>query len=173
MSGKRPFWASSAWGMWAFLWPCFSPKPGLTSWGGNPADKVEQINAGLCPIGGEEPGLAERLAEVAQAGRLRATTDYACLQDRDVGPHLAWRRRWMRSESPADEALRSCARAWGPVMKEGALVIVESTIAPRTMQDVVLPLLEETSGKRATRASTWGIARAGAAWTASSATCGR
>ncbi len=111
------------------------------------ADKVEQINAGLCPIGGEEPGLAERLAEVVQAGRLRATTDYARLQDQDV-VLICVETPVDEERKPRYEALRSALRSLGPVMKEGALVIVESTIAPRTMQDVVLPLLEETSGKR-------------------------
>lgn len=110
-------------------------------------ERVKSINVGLCPIGGEEPGLAERLAEVVQAGRLRAITDYASLQDRDVVLICV--------ETPVDEehvpryeALRGALRSLGPVMKEGALVIVESTIAPRTMQDVVLPLLEEASGRR-------------------------
>jgi len=110
-------------------------------------ERVERINAGLCPIGGEEPGLAERLAEVVRAGRLRATTDYTGLRDRDV--------LLICVETPVDEehipryeALRSALQSLGPVLKEGALVVVESTIAPRTMQDVVLPLLEEATGKR-------------------------
>lgn len=110
-------------------------------------ERVERINAGLCPIGGEEPGLAERLVEVVRAGRLRATTDYAQLHDRDVVLICV--------ETPVDEehvpryeALRGALRSLGPVIKEGALVVVESTIAPRTMQDVVLPLLEEASGRR-------------------------
>jgi UDP-N-acetyl-D-mannosaminuronic acid dehydrogenase len=110
-------------------------------------ERVAQINAGLSPIRGEEPGLAEQLAQVVQAGRLRATSDYAELQDRDVV--------LVNVETPVDEArqpryeaLRGALRSLGPMLKAGALVIVESTIAPRTMQDVVLPLLEETSGMR-------------------------
>jgi len=35
-----------------------------------------------------------------------------------------------------------------PVMKDGALIIVESTVAPRTMHDLVLPLLVEHSSKK-------------------------
>ncbi|MGC8947273.1 MAG: nucleotide sugar dehydrogenase [Anaerolineae bacterium] len=111
------------------------------------AEKVARINAGLSPIGGEEPGLAERLAEVVRAGRLRASTDYADLKDRDV--------LLICVETPVDEdrrpryeALGRALQSLGPVLKEGALVIVESTIAPRTMQDVVRPLLERASGRR-------------------------
>jgi UDP-N-acetyl-D-mannosaminuronate dehydrogenase len=51
-------------------------------------------------------------------------------------------------ETPVDEhnvpryhALRDVLVSLGPVLKKGALVIVESTIAPGTMQDLVLPLL--------------------------------
>ncbi|MDW8065738.1 MAG: nucleotide sugar dehydrogenase [Anaerolineae bacterium] len=110
-------------------------------------ERVAQINAGFCPIEGEEPGLAERLVEVVRTGQLRATTDYGNLRDRDVVLICV--------ETPVDEerkprykALRSALHSLGPVLKEGALVIVESTLAPRTMQDLVLPLLEEASGRR-------------------------
>ena len=112
------------------------------------AERVEKLNAGVSPIEGKEPGLAELLAQVVQAGKFHATTDYAELADCDV--------LTINVETPVDEqhvpryvALRSALRSLGPVLKEGALVIVESTIAPGTMARVVKPLLEETSGKQA------------------------
>ncbi len=109
------------------------------------ADRVARINAGESPIEGEEPGLAELLAQVVATGRLRATTDYEALRDCDIV--------LIDVETPVDEdhvprygALRSACRALGPVLKPGALVIVESTIAPGTIDRVVRPLLEESSG---------------------------
>ncbi len=109
------------------------------------ADRVEKINAGESPIEGEEPGLAELLASVAVSGRLRASSDYSSLRDRDV--------ILIDVETPVDEthvprydALRAVLRSLGPVLKRGALVIVESTIAPGTMQRLVYPGLEESSG---------------------------
>lgn len=111
------------------------------------AERVRQINAGISPIEGDEPGLAALLARVVEAGRLRATTDYEALRDYDVVT--------LNVETPVDAehapryvALRSALRSLGPVLKDGALVIVESTIAPGTMAQVVKPLLEQTSGKR-------------------------
>ncbi len=110
-------------------------------------DRIEKINKGICPIEGEEPGLADLISKVAATGRLRATTNYDDLKDRDV--------ILIDVETPVDdqnipryEALRAVLKSLGPVMKDGALVIVESTIAPGTMAEVVLPLLEQHSGKK-------------------------
>jgi len=111
------------------------------------AERIAMINSGVSPIAGKEPGLAELLAQVTP-GKFHATTDYAELADCDIVT--------INVETPVDEnhvpryvALRSALRSLGPVLKEGALVIVESTIAPGTMARVVKPLLEESSGKRA------------------------
>ncbi|MBI3158312.1 MAG: nucleotide sugar dehydrogenase [Chloroflexi bacterium] len=111
------------------------------------AERVEKINRGVSPIEGNEPGLAELLREVIGGGRLRAATDYADLRDRDV--------ILIDVETPVDEhnipryrALYSALTSLGPVLKEGALVIVESTLAPGTMRDVVIPQLEEHSRRR-------------------------
>jgi len=108
---------------------------------------VAKINTGTCPIEGDEPGLADLLDRVIKNGQLRATTDYGELSDRDVF--------LIAVETPVDEnniprydALRSALTSLAPVMKDGALVIVESTVAPRTMSDLVLPLLEKQAGKK-------------------------
>jgi UDP-N-acetyl-D-mannosaminuronic acid dehydrogenase len=110
------------------------------------AERVDLINQGVCPIEGEEPGLADLLAEVAGAGKLQATTDYQRLSPADV--------ILVDVETPVDDnhqpqylALKAACRALGPVLREGALVIVESTIAPGTMDRVVGPLLAEASGR--------------------------
>jgi len=110
-------------------------------------ERVEKINAGICPIEGAEPGLADLMAAAIRSGKLRATTDYTDLKDRDV--------ILIDVETPVDEknepryeALRAVLKSLGPVLKVGALVIVESTIAPLTMKNVVLPLLEQSSGRK-------------------------
>jgi UDP-N-acetyl-D-mannosaminuronic acid dehydrogenase len=111
--------------------------------------KAADISEGLCPIGGAEPGLVDLLAEVLDAGRLKVSTDHQDCRQADViliavetpvDPH---------SKAPAYEALRGALSALGPNLKPGALVIVESTIAPGTMEGVVRPLLEETSAMKA------------------------
>jgi len=111
------------------------------------AERVAAINAGISPIEGREPGLAELLADVVTTGRFRATTQYDALRACDVVI--------ISVETPVDErhaphyvALRSALRDLGPELQSGALVVVESTIAPGTMARVVKPLLEEASGRR-------------------------
>ncbi len=110
-------------------------------------DRVEKINRGVSPIEGDEPGLAELLTRVIRIGDLRATMSYEDLRDRDVV--------LIDVETPVDdrnipryEALRSAIKSLGPVLKDGALIIVESTVAPGTIDHFVLPLLEEHSGKK-------------------------
>ncbi|MBN1260170.1 MAG: nucleotide sugar dehydrogenase, partial [Anaerolineae bacterium] len=110
------------------------------------AERVARINAGVSPIEGEEPGLADLLASVVAAGQLHATIDYGELASCDVIT--------INVETPVDEqhvpryaAMQSALRSLGPVLKAGALVIVESTIAPGTMAHIVQPLLETSSGK--------------------------
>ena len=109
--------------------------------------RVETINAGLSPIEGDEPGLAALLAQVVESGRFQATADYNQLQEADVIS--------INVETPVDEnnkpryrALRAALRSLAEVLKPGALVIVESTVAPKTMDDVVMPLLLETTRRQ-------------------------
>jgi UDP-N-acetyl-D-mannosaminuronic acid dehydrogenase len=111
------------------------------------AERVALINAGHSPIEGEEPGLAKLLADVVSDGRFQATTNYEELSQADVV--------LIDVETPVDEnnepryeALRAVCRSLGPVLQDGALVVVESTIAPGTIDGVVRPLLEQSSGKQ-------------------------
>ena len=113
-------------------------------------ERVQQINAGRNPIGGQEPGLAELLTSVVTNGRLRATDDYGELGAADIV--------LIDVETPVDQshrpqyvALRSACKELAGVMKKGALVIVESTVAPGTIDRVVRPLLEEYSDRRSGR----------------------
>lgn len=107
-------------------------------------DVVQKVNQGISPIEGKEPRLPELLTEVVSAGRLRATDNYQELSDCDV--------ILVAVETPVDgqnkpryEALRSALTSLGAVLKPGALVIIESTIAPGTTSKLVIPLLEKSS----------------------------
>lgn len=110
-------------------------------------ERVEMINRGISPIDGNEPGMAELIEKVVAAKKLRATFDYQEIRDRDVV--------LIDVETPVDErhypryeALRAALKSLGAVLKDGALVVVESTIAPGTIKRLVLPMLEEATGRK-------------------------
>ncbi len=112
------------------------------------AGRTETINSGRSPIEGDEPGLAELVSRVVASGQIRTGTAYSELADADV--------ILICVETPVDadhrpryKALRSACSQLGAVLKDGALVIVESTVAPGTIDSVVRPALEESSGRRA------------------------
>ncbi len=115
------------------------------------AERVDKINRGISPIEGEEPGLAELMSEAAGSGRLVATTDYARISAADAIIVCV--------DTPIDEAtkrpvldiLRSAVSSVGKHMRHGALVSIESTLPPRTMQDLVIPIIEESSGMKTGR----------------------
>lgn len=108
--------------------------------------KIDHLNAGLCPFEGDEPGLAELIHRVAVEKRsFRVTDDYAVCADADV--------ILIDVQTPTDDAhvphyesLREvCAQA-GRHLRPGALVIIESTVAPGTTQHIAQPILESESG---------------------------
>jgi UDP-N-acetyl-D-mannosaminuronic acid dehydrogenase len=112
--------------------------------------KVMQINAGGCPIEGDEPGLAELIGDVVAAGRLQATTDYIVCQEADI-VLIAVETPIDSVHQPRYSALRAALRALEPNVKPGAMVIVESTVAPGTMERLVCPTLEARGKRRSGR----------------------
>ncbi len=112
-------------------------------------DKVTQIGQAICPISGQEPGLAELLKEGIQSGRLQVSSDPQDCREASVILIAVETPVDAGSKAPRYEALKGALRDLGRFLQPGALVIVESTIAPGTMDGVVRPLLEETSGKKA------------------------
>lgn len=110
------------------------------------SERVEKINHSVCPIEGYEPGLADVLYEAISSGRLRATTSYQDLKDRDV-ILIAVETPVDRDHRPRYIALRAALESLGLVLKREALVIIESTIAPGTMRTLVRPTLEKSSRK--------------------------
>jgi UDP-N-acetyl-D-mannosaminuronic acid dehydrogenase len=111
--------------------------------------KAAQIEEGLCPIGGKEPGLVELLAEVIRGGRLQVRTDYSGCREANVVLIAVETPVDSVSKKPRYEALQAALGALGPNLRRGTLVIVESTVAPQTMEKQVKPLLGETSGMKA------------------------
>ena len=108
-------------------------------------EKVEAINAGRSPLRGREPGLQTLLKEQVTKGRFRASLDPADAANADVIAVCVETPVEPSTRDPSHKALKAALGAIGPHLKRGALVTIESTLAPGTMESVVRPTLERAS----------------------------
>ncbi|MBN2075684.1 MAG: nucleotide sugar dehydrogenase [Dehalococcoidales bacterium] len=108
---------------------------------------VDTVNKGECPIVGE-PDLAEITERNVKSGRLSATTDgVKAAQESDVMiilvPSLL-----DADKNPDLSAVKSVCMDISRGLSKGDLVILETTVPPRTTTDLVLKLLEKSRLKR-------------------------
>lgn len=109
-------------------------------------EKVDAINAGRVPFEGDEPGLPELLARVVGDGRLTATADAEALRSCDAVLVAVDTPVDPVTHQPGYRALVGALESIGPRLRPGTLVIVESTLAPGTIDRIVAPTLARTSG---------------------------
>ncbi|MBR1280042.1 non-hydrolyzing UDP-N-acetylglucosamine 2-epimerase [Bradyrhizobium sp. AUGA SZCCT0283] len=102
--------------------------------------KVIEINSGRCPF--EEHGISELLTAALKTGNFKAQTKPATADVFVVAvptPH---------DNKKCDLSfVVSAVNSLLPVMKNGNLLIIESTIKPKTCEDVVLPILQSKNLK--------------------------
>jgi UDP-N-acetyl-D-mannosaminuronic acid dehydrogenase len=99
---------------------------------------VELINNKQLHI--EENGLQEKLNVAIDNGNLTASTSP---EEADV--FIIAVPSPIREDKTADmDYVRSATEAIAPFVKAGNLVILESTVPPRTVEDVMIPVLEKT-----------------------------
>ena len=112
--------------------------------------KIEIINGGKSPI--VEKGISELIANGVKLGRLRATTDSRqAILDSDLSLVC------VGTPSNANGSLdlrhvKQVCREIGSALKskvERHTVVIRSTMLPGTVENLVVPALEETSGKKA------------------------
>ncbi len=106
--------------------------------------KINYLNSGKCPIGGDEPDLAELIEKVVKKGSLRVTDDPSVYAKADA-ILIAVQTPIDANHVPKYESLRQVCQDIGGRMKKGTLVCVESTVAPGTTNYIVKPILEEHS----------------------------
>ena len=113
------------------------------------ASKVEQLNAGRSPI--VEPHIAELAEEAHKNSRLRATTDSAAAVMETEISFLCVGTPSLRSGKLDLGHVEPVCRDIGKVLKTKQtfhLVVLRSTVLPGTAESIVVPALEQTSGKR-------------------------
>ncbi len=107
--------------------------------------RVDQLNAGACPVSGE-PDLPQLVSEVVREGALSATTDgreaaAAASIHVVIVPTLVH-----EGGIPDLSAVRDVVETIGTGLDRGDLVLLESTLPPRTTADVIAPELARVSG---------------------------
>ncbi len=110
--------------------------------------KIDYLNAGKCPIGGDEPGLAELIEKVVKKGSFRVTDEISVCKSADA-ILIDVQTPVDKTRVPQYASLKEVSQAVGSHMKKGALVVIESTVAPGTTNYIVKPILEEHSGMKA------------------------
>jgi len=112
-------------------------------------ERVKSLNKGENPIKGQEPGLDKLVDKVFKKGNFRATRD---MSEYSLANYIIVAVQTPVAEEnkkPTYENLKAALKDVGKNMKKGVTVIIESTIAPKTMENVVKPILEEESGMEA------------------------
>jgi len=107
--------------------------------------KIDWLNSGKNPFEGDEPGLDELIERVVTNGKFKVTSDYDQIKDADY--------ILVDVQTPVDEkripryeSLRDVSKQFASHMKKGVTVIIESTVAPGTTDNIIQTILEEESG---------------------------
>ncbi|CAN5783588.1 nucleotide sugar dehydrogenase [soil metagenome] len=115
-------------------------------------NKVGIITNGGSPI--VEPGIAELIAEATASGRLKATTDSAeAIAASDVSLICVGTPSNANGSLDLRYIKRVCEEIGASLKRKDKrhVVVIRSTMLPGTIENVVIPALEQTSGKKAQR----------------------
>ncbi len=128
-------------------------KEGHTVTGVDPVmEKVDIINRGQTPI--IEKDIGEIIGQAVAQGRLTATTDTArAVDDTDMSLVCVGTPSQLNGNLDTSYVRRVCEQIGQQLKHKTArhVVVIRSTILPGTIRNIVIPALEETSGKTAGR----------------------
>lgn len=111
-------------------------------------DVVVNVNDGRCKFV-DEPGLDKIIEEPVKKGLLRATTDFSSAISRSDFIIVCVPTPVDHVKTPDYTAVTSACRTIGKLLKPGSIVIIESTVGPGTVENLIRPTLEAESGMRA------------------------
>lgn len=112
--------------------------------------KIDWLNKGKNPIGGDEPGLSELVSRVVKKGTFKVVEDIATVSDAEA-VLIDVQTPTDANRVPNYDSLKEVSANVGKHMKPGTLIVVESTVAPGTTENFVKPILERASGMKAGR----------------------
>lgn len=101
--------------------------------------RVDSLNAGNLPLATSEPGLEALLQTVLGAGRFHATVDEEAIAGCDIAI-VAVDTPIDESHRPDSRQIEAACRSLARRATRPCLVVIESTVAPRTLRDLVAPI---------------------------------
>jgi UDP-N-acetyl-D-glucosamine dehydrogenase len=108
-------------------------------------DVVDSVNRGESHI---KDVTSEELRPHVESGAIAATTDFGAVRDA-AAILIAVPTPLSRQREPDLSYVESAARSVAPHLREGHVVVLESTTYPGTTREVVQPILEKESGLNA------------------------
>ena len=109
--------------------------------------RIDGFNRGKLIFGGSEPGLKKLLSKVGKSGECKFSTKYNELKDCDVIVISVQTPLRVGMLVPDYRILKSAVRSVAKIISSGALLVVQSTIAPGTSKSIVEPIIEKVSKK--------------------------
>jgi len=110
--------------------------------------KIDWLNEGKNPISGDEPGLSELISRVVKKGAFKVVDDISTCRDAEA-VLIDVQTPTDVDKTPNYDSLKEVSETVGKFMSTGTLVVVESTVAPGTTDNIVKPILEKSSGLKA------------------------
>ena len=107
--------------------------------------KINELNNGINPIGGDEPGLDALVKRVVKNGSFKVTDDKNSYNSADV-ILITVQTPVDKNHQPRYQSLRDVLQDIGRNIKPNTLVNLESTVAPGTTNCLAKPILEKESG---------------------------
>lgn len=108
--------------------------------------RADSLNAGRLPIDSVDDGMGRALEQARRTGNFVATTDmdaYALADVVTVSVHLDLRTDAQGNASVDFTGLRSAVRSLAERLREGSLIVVETTVPPGTSERVLAPEIAE------------------------------
>jgi nucleotide sugar dehydrogenase len=111
---------------------------------------VAEVNSGECRLK-DEPGMEGLLATVISQKRFSATCDiFSSVAASDV-IIICVPTPVSESKVPQFQPILESCTQIAKSLKRGTLIVIESTVSPGTVENRIVPLIEETSGMKAIR----------------------
>jgi len=111
-------------------------------------DVVSLVNEGRCRFS-DEPGLPEVIDLVVRERRLEALSDVGRAVSRAQVVIISVPTPVDAGKTPDYSAVKEASHMVGRTLNQGAIVVVESTVGPGTVENLIQPILESESGLKA------------------------